>query len=65
MERMRGAMSESWAEFFAMGGFASYVWPAYGAFAAILGGLILHGVRRNRAIRRELDAVEARRRSQR
>ena len=48
-------------EFFTMGGYASYVWPSYGVFALVLGGLTLYGVRRNRAVREELERVENRR----
>jgi heme exporter protein D len=28
--------------FFAMGGYAAYVWPAYGLALAVLGGLTAH-----------------------
>jgi heme exporter protein D len=36
---------ESWA---AMGGYAGFVWPAYGVAAAVLGGLALVSWRRHR-----------------
>jgi heme exporter protein D len=36
---------ESW---FAMGGYAGFVWPAYGVTAAVLGGLALFSWRRHR-----------------
>ena len=52
-------------EFFEMGGYAAYVWPAYGAFALILGGLAVWGVRRNRAVRETLEQIEAERRRSR
>ena len=39
------------AEFLDMGGYAAYVWPAYGVFAAVLGGLAVWSVRRNRQTR--------------
>ncbi len=42
---MTGAI-ESW---FAMGGYASFVWPAYGVTAAVLGGLALWSWRRHRS----------------
>jgi heme exporter protein D len=29
-------MSGSWQSFFAMGGYAAYVWPAYGVFFVVL-----------------------------
>jgi heme exporter protein D len=44
--------------FLEMGGYAQYVWPAYGIAAAVLIGMIvasLAGYRRNR---RDLDALE-------
>jgi len=36
---------ESW---FLMGGYAGFVWPAYGVAAVVLGGLALHSWRRHR-----------------
>ncbi len=36
---------ESW---FAMGGYARFVWPAYGVTAVVLGGLALYSWRRHR-----------------
>jgi heme exporter protein D len=36
---------ESW---FAMGGYAGFVWPAYGLTAVVLGGLALCSWRRHR-----------------
>ena len=33
---------------FAMGGYAAFVWPAYGAPFAVLGGFALHSWRRYR-----------------
>ena len=53
------------AEFFEMGGYAAYVWPAYGAFALILGGLAVWSWRRNRAMRAALEEIEASRRTDR
>ena len=47
-------------EFFAMGGYAAFVWPAYGVAAAVLAGLAFHAARRRRARRAELEALEAR-----
>ena len=35
---------ESW---FAMGGYAGFVWPAYGVAAIVLGGLALYSWRRH------------------
>jgi heme exporter protein CcmD len=37
------------AEYLAMGGYAGFVWPAYGFALAALGGLALHSWRRYRA----------------
>ncbi len=34
--------------FLAMGGYAAFVWPAYGVTAAVLGGLVLYATRRYR-----------------
>jgi heme exporter protein D len=46
------------AAFFAMGGFAVYVWPAYGLAFAVLGGLALQSWRRYRASKSALDEIE-------
>jgi heme exporter protein D len=37
------------AEYLAMGGYAGFVWPAYGFALAVLGGLALQSWRRYRA----------------
>jgi heme exporter protein D len=37
------------AAYFTMGGYASFVWPAYAITAAVLGGLSVHTWRRYRA----------------
>jgi heme exporter protein D len=34
--------------FFAMGGYAGFVWPAYGVASAVLGGLCVYSWRRYR-----------------
>jgi heme exporter protein D len=40
---------EHWlAQWLAMGGYAAFVWPAYGLTAAVLGGLTLFSWRRHR-----------------
>ena len=49
------------SDFFAMGGYAAYVWPAYGAAFVVLGGFTLNALLRFRAAARELDALQARR----
>jgi heme exporter protein D len=48
-------------EFLAMGGYAAYIWPAYGAAVIVLGGFTINAVTRYRAAARELDALQARR----
>jgi len=37
------------AAYFAMGGYAAFVWPAYGIAAAVLGGLAIYSWRRHSA----------------
>jgi heme exporter protein D len=37
------------AAYFAMGGYAAFVWPAYALAAAALGGLAIYSWRRHRA----------------
>jgi heme exporter protein D len=46
------------SEFFAMGGYAAYVWSAYGATAIVLAGLALASGAAARRARRELEAAE-------
>ncbi len=46
-------------EFFHMGGYAAYVWPAYGVAAAVLAGMLAESVLRLRRARRRLAALEA------
>jgi heme exporter protein D len=47
------------SEFFAMGGYAAYVWPAYAATALVLGGLAFLIWRRGRDLKRRIKAFEA------
>ena len=49
-------------EFLAMGGYAAYVWPAYGAAIVILGGLTLATIRRYRRAASALVRIEGGRR---
>jgi heme exporter protein D len=49
------------SEFFSMGGYAAFVWPAYAVTALVLGGLLFQSVRRYRQRRRELERLERRR----
>ena len=44
--------------FFAMGGYAAYVWSAYGVAAAVLIGLAALAIVKGRARRAELDALQ-------
>lgn len=48
---------ESW---FAMGGYAGFVWPAYGVTTAVLGGLALVSWRRHRRSGSELLDLQRR-----
>ncbi len=47
---------EQLREFFAMGGYGAFVWPAFGASALVLGGLWMSSLRRLRGLERELAA---------
>jgi heme exporter protein D len=44
--------------FFAMGGYAAFVWPAYGLALAVLGGIAAHSWRRYRASVAALDRLQ-------
>ena len=44
-------------DFFAMGGYAAYVWPAYGLAAIILLGLLAVNLRRLRRAEADLAAL--------
>ncbi|MDR3516401.1 MAG: heme exporter protein CcmD [Azospirillaceae bacterium] len=53
------------SEFLEMGGYAAFVWPAYGIVIVVLAGLLLvslHRLRRNDAILTGLEAAHPRRR---
>lgn len=52
-------MSGSVSEFVAMGGYAVYVWPAYGVALVVLGALIVSSLRTLRTREREVAALEA------
>ncbi|HEY0522719.1 MAG TPA: heme exporter protein CcmD [Stellaceae bacterium] len=47
------------SDFLAMGGYAAFVWPAYGVAAIVLGGITVQSVLGYRARRRELDRLQA------
>ena len=52
--------------FFAMGGYAAYVWPAYALTVATLAGMLgwtVRGLRARRRLEQELAAVGRSRRS--
>lgn len=43
-------------DFFAMGGYAAFVWPAYGASAIVIAGLAFAIWRRGRTLQNRLSA---------
>lgn len=51
------------SEFFDMGGYAGYVWPAYIASALAIGGLIAAIWLRGRALKKRLTETEAARKA--
>lgn len=51
--------------FLAMGGYAAYVWPAYGAALVILLAIWIDGSRRRRAVDQALHRLEQQRNSER
>jgi heme exporter protein D len=46
-------------DFLAMGGYASFVWPAYAIAAIVLAGLSLHSLAAYRRRQRELARLQA------
>lgn len=56
---------ESVQEFLAMGGYAAFVWPAWGLTLVVLGGLLWSSLRSLRARESELAALEAEREGKR
>ncbi|MGE0410231.1 MAG: heme exporter protein CcmD [Amphiplicatus sp.] len=48
------------SDFLSMGGYAAYVWPAYGLSAGALLGLAFWIWRRGRVLKRRLREIEAR-----
>lgn len=48
---------KSWHEFLTMGGYAAYVWPAYGIAALVL---ILNALLPRRRLRRQLHELKQR-----
>jgi heme exporter protein D len=51
---------DAFAAYFAMGGYAAFVWPAYAVAPVVLGGLALHSWRRYRVSRDALRSAEPR-----
>jgi len=47
----------NWSEFFAMGGYGLYVWGSYGTAALVLVLNVLAARRREKNVRRELEAT--------
>ena len=45
--------------FFAMGGYAGFVWPAYAIAFLVIGGLIVQSVRSLKAREREAATIES------
>ena len=56
---------ESIDHFLAMGGYAEFVWPAYGVALAVLGGFAVYSWRRYRGSVAALDQLQRDRRSRR
>ena len=53
-------MTGSLAGFLAMGGYAAFVWPAYGLTVVVLGGMALLSWRRYRASAAALERLQQR-----
>jgi heme exporter protein D len=53
------------AEFLAMGGYAGYVWPAFGAVLALMAGLLAKSWRDGRRTAAALAALQGERRARR
>jgi heme exporter protein D len=51
-------MTGGLADYFAMGGYAWFVWPAYAVALAVLGGLALYSWHRYRASCTALDRLQ-------
>ena len=46
------------SDFFAMGGYAAYVWPAWGLSVLALGGLVLAAILERRKVEERLRQLE-------
>ena len=51
---------ESLGEFFAMGGYASFVWPSFGVTALVMVGLLIASLRMLRANEATLEKLKSR-----
>jgi len=51
-------MNGGLAGFLAMGGYAAYVWPAYGLAAIVLAGMLAWSLGAYRRCRRELERLQ-------
>lgn len=51
-------MRDGLADFLAMGGYAMWVWPAYGLATLVLGGLVVVSLRTMRRRERALRALD-------
>ena len=51
-------MTEAVGRYLAMGGYAAFVWPAYGVALAVLGGLAWQSWRRYRASNDMLEQLQ-------
>ena len=51
-------MSHALLTYLAMGGYARFVWPAYGVALLVLGGLVVESVASYRRRQRELARLE-------
>jgi heme exporter protein D len=49
----------NWSDYFAMGGYAAFIWPSYGVAAVLLAALFLLSARRLHAADRALDGKAA------
>jgi heme exporter protein D len=51
-------MTTTLLKFLAMGGYAAFVWPAYGVATLVLAGLFWQSLQAYRRRRRELDSLQ-------
>jgi heme exporter protein C len=56
--RGSGVVMPDAASFLAMGGYALYVWPAYGAALIVLGGLLAWSIAAHRRVERALEVAQ-------